>query len=603
MHPEVLRVYQALYRKYRPRCFSDVTGQEHITETLRQQMILGKLSHAYLFVGSRGTGKTTCAKILSCAANCLDPANGDACGKCASCVGIENGSILDVLELDAASNNGVDNIRALREEAVYTPALVKKRVYIVDEVHMLSSSAFNALLKILEEPPEHLIFILATTELHKVPATIMSRCQRFMFKRIQQDAIIARLNDIASKEGFTLTADAAEKLAALADGSMRDAISLFDQCATGSTVDLACVRDTIGLAGHQEIISIAGAVAKRDITSLLEMLDNMYQDGRDMVSLLNELSALMRNLLVYKLSPNSPLIGTNCSLSELSALSKKLPPERLFYTLEMIREALYGISRGGAVKLTTEMCLIKICSEGLSDETSALLSRIKKLEEQSVAQVASDLGNKTVESVKAAQPKLSAAAAEPEASEAPEAQTARETQTAQEAQTAREAPKTPDVQKAQETPAASEDTESVAHHISSPELQDGNIAAEYEQTESASGISNEAIDISSQYEESDFWQKIVGLLVNVPHVYSVVGDSLKVWGEMRDGFIIINADDMFTVNQISTDMFLASIKDSARKVLDREVPIRVEFCVSNERKMRSPDKLDPLRAIGNVQFE
>ena len=214
-------MYQALYRKWRPRTFDDVVGQAHITETLKRQVATGRLSHAYLFTGTRGTGKTTCAKILARAVNCEHPVDGNPCNACPSCLGIESGSILDVLELDAASNNGVDQVRALRDEAVYTPAAVRKRVYIVDEVHMLSTAAFNALLKILEEPPEHLMFILATTELHKVPATILSRCQRFSFKRITPQDIAARLLYVAGQEQIDLTADGAELLSRLADGAHR----------------------------------------------------------------------------------------------------------------------------------------------------------------------------------------------------------------------------------------------------------------------------------------------------------------------------------------------------------------------------------------------
>ena len=223
-------IYQALYRKYRPRTFDEVCGQEHITETLKAQVASGRLSHAYLFVGTRGTGKTTCAKILAKAVNCLHPVDGNPCGECAACRGIDEGSVLDVVEIDAASNNGVENVRALREEAVFSPASVKKRVYIIDEVHMLSTAAFNALLKILEEPPEHLMFILATTELRKVPGTILSRCQRYSFRRLDADVIAKRLNYIAAREGFDLTPEGAALLARLADGGMRDAISLLDQC-------------------------------------------------------------------------------------------------------------------------------------------------------------------------------------------------------------------------------------------------------------------------------------------------------------------------------------------------------------------------------------
>ena len=274
-------MYQALYRKYRPKTFDDVVGQEHITETLKKQVETGRLSRAYLFIGTRGTGKTTCAKILAKAVNCEHPVNGNPCNQCAACRGIDDGSILDVVELDAASNNGVDNVRALRDEAVFSPANVRKRVYIIDEVHMLSLSAFNALLKIIEEPPEHLLFILATTELHKVPATILSRCQRFAFRRIVPEDIVGRLNDIAYQESIELEPDAASFLARLADGGLRDAVSLLDQCASAAqgavTVDEAC--KVLGLAGARQTAALMEAVGRHDAAAALSILNTQYAEG------------------------------------------------------------------------------------------------------------------------------------------------------------------------------------------------------------------------------------------------------------------------------------------------------------------------------------
>jgi len=364
-------MYQALYRKYRPRIFRDVAGQEHITDTLLRQLITGRLSHAYLFVGTRGTGKTTCAKILSRAVNCLSPSEGEPCNKCTACVGIEDGSILDVLELDAASNNSVDNVRALRDEAVYSPAAVNKRVYIVDEVHMLSISAFNALLKILEEPPEHILFILATTELHKVPATIQGRCQKFSFKRITPAVLADRLSLISTNEELSLTTEAAEKLSILADGSMRDAISLLDQCAYNGTIDLPRILDTLGMVGQQEVVSIVGHVIKPDIISAFSVLDDLYRDGRDMASLLNEMTSLIRDLLVYKLSPDSDLLlSVTYSHSDLLALSKKTTHKQLFHCLDVLKTAFTSLGRSGASKLTVEICLIKMCEFNFDNDTA-----------------------------------------------------------------------------------------------------------------------------------------------------------------------------------------------------------------------------------------
>ena len=266
-------MYQALYRKWRPKTFDDVVGQSAITETLKRQVADGRLSHAYLFTGTRGTGKTTCAKILAKAVNCEHPVNGNPCNACPSCLGIESGGFLDVLELDAASNNGVEQIRALRDEAVYAPANVKKRVYIVDEVHMLSTSAFNALLKILEEPPEHLMFILATTELHKVPATILSRCQRFSFRRITPEDVQQRLCYVAQQEQIDLRDDGAELLSRLADGALRDGLSLLDQCAAaGGVIDAAAVLNTLGLAGNLQTAQLMRLILSEDAQGAL-MLD------------------------------------------------------------------------------------------------------------------------------------------------------------------------------------------------------------------------------------------------------------------------------------------------------------------------------------------
>ena len=279
-------MYQALYRKWRSRTFDEVVGQDHVTQTLKRQVQTGRLSHAYLFTGTRGTGKTSCAKLLARAVNCQNPQNGNPCNSCPACRGIENGSILDVLELDAASNNRVDDIRAILDEAVYNPAAVKKRVYIIDEVHMLTPQSFNALLQTLEEPPEHLMFILATTEVHKIPATIKSRCQQFAFKRIQAPDIAAHLNKVAQAEGIALSSGGADLIARLADGGMRDALSLLDQCSSGGgAVDEARIYDVLGLAGNVEAAALMQYVAEGDSAAVLKQLDRLYAGGREMSAL------------------------------------------------------------------------------------------------------------------------------------------------------------------------------------------------------------------------------------------------------------------------------------------------------------------------------
>ena len=377
-------MYQALYRKWRPRTFDDVVGQAHITETLKRQVATGRLSHAYLFTGTRGTGKTTCAKILARAVNCEHPVDGNPCNACPSCLGIESGSILDVLELDAASNNGVDQVRALRDEAVYTPAAVRKRVYIVDEVHMLSTPAFNALLKILEEPPEHLMFILATTELHKVPATIKSRCQQFSFKRILPGQIAQRLGYVAGQEGIDLTGEGAALLARLADGGMRDALSLLDQCAgAGQRVDEQEILDTLGLAGNLETARLMGLIAAHDTAGALETLGRLYGNGKDVSSVLEELSSLARDLLLRKTAPQggTALLTGGYDGNTMRSLGEQFTAPRLLQILKLLQSTLPELARSSSRRTDAELCLIRLCDERLDDSAAGLAARVARLEE------------------------------------------------------------------------------------------------------------------------------------------------------------------------------------------------------------------------------
>ena len=378
-------MYQALYRKWRPRTFDDVVGQEHITETLKRQIAANRLSHAYLFTGTRGTGKTTCAKILSRAVNCEHPVNGNPCNQCPACLGIESGSILDVLELDAASNNGVDQVRALRDEAVYSPAAVRKRVYIVDEVHMLSTAAFNALLKILEEPPEHLLFILATTELHKVPATIKSRCQQFSFKRILPTEISARLNHVCAHEGIALSTDASALLARLADGGLRDALSLLDQCTGYSeTVDVPQVLDALGLAGNIETARMLQQIAKGDTAAALENLSRLYASGKELRSLLGELSSLCRDLLIRKTAPQggAALLTGGYDEATMRILGELLPPARLLQMLTVLQDTAARLKESSNSRTDVELCLIRLCDETLDGSVTGLTARLERLEQR-----------------------------------------------------------------------------------------------------------------------------------------------------------------------------------------------------------------------------
>jgi len=377
-------VYQALYRKWRPKTFSDVIGQAHITETLKRQVAEGRTSHAYLFTGTRGTGKTTCAKILAKAVNCEDPQDGDPCNRCPSCLGIENGTFLDVLELDAASNNGVDQVRALRDEAIYSPANVKKRVYIVDEVHMLSVAAFNALLKILEEPPEHLVFILATTELHKVPATILSRCQRYSFKRILPREVAGRLSYVARQEGIDLHADGAELLSRLADGALRDGLSLLDQCAAaGGAIDGAAVLDVLGLAGNLQTAQLMEHILQRNAQSALLLLNQLYDGGKDVGAVLSELSVLTRDLLLRRTAPEggAALLSGGYDSAALDKLQKDASGSRLLYLATTLQRASADLYYSSNRRTDAELCLLRLCDESLSGDLTALTARIQKLED------------------------------------------------------------------------------------------------------------------------------------------------------------------------------------------------------------------------------
>ena len=378
-------MYQALYRKWRPKTFDDVVGQAHITDTLKRQVDANRLSHAYLFTGTRGTGKTTCAKILAKAVNCESPVSGNPCNLCPSCVGIESASILDVLELDAASNNGVDQVRSLRDEAIYTPAAVKKRVYIIDEVHMLSTPAFNALLKILEEPPAHLMFILATTELHKVPATIKSRCQQFAFKRIHPSEITSHLHKIAAEEGIRLSPEAATLLARLAEGGLRDALSLLDQCIGGGK-DLieADILHVLGLTGNVETARLMNLICKADTVGALEQIGKLYRDGKDMAALLGELSTLARDLLIRKTAANTgdTLLAGGYEERILSHLTEEISAPDLVQMLGILQTASAELYRSSNRRTDVELCVIRLCEKSLATTPEALVSRIQRLEAQ-----------------------------------------------------------------------------------------------------------------------------------------------------------------------------------------------------------------------------
>ncbi len=376
-------MYQALYRKYRPLTFSDVVGQEHIVKTLRAQIADGNVSHAYLFCGTRGTGKTSCAKILARAVNCGSPADGDPCNDCPQCRGILNESTMDVVEIDAATNTGVGDVRELREELIYAPAAVKYRVYIIDEVHMLSNQAFNALLKTLEEPPEHVIFVLATTEIHKIPATILSRCQRFDFKRLTPELIAGRLTYVAEQEGFTLEPDAASLLSRLADGAMRDGLSLLDRCRDGNQpVTLSRVEQIVGVCGSEQLMDAVKLAWKRDASGLLKFYKNARERYAGPAQLFADLSALLRDLLICSVSEN-PGELIECDAKELQqkiTLSRELPTAVIMRMMRTLQTGIWELSRTADKSLLAEMTLISLCREELGEDIASLSARIARLE-------------------------------------------------------------------------------------------------------------------------------------------------------------------------------------------------------------------------------
>ena len=381
-----MSAYQALYRKYRPQTFDDVSGQMAVTQTLKTQITSGRMSHAYLFTGSRGTGKTSCAKILAKAVNCLNPDNGNPCNCCPACRSIDSGSCMDVLEIDAASNNGVDNVRDLRDDAVYTPSEVKMRVYIIDEVHMLSISAFNALLKIIEEPPAHLLFILATTELHKVPATILSRCQRFSFRRISQEDIAARLQYVAYQENIDLDDSAARVLSRLADGGMRDGLSLLDQCASATTGELTAERvyACLGIAGEQTCGELMGYIASHNTKAALELFNRLYTEGKDLSAMLDEMACLTRDLLVMKTAGNAgiTMLSGVASDQKVLELTRALGSAELVRIMNLLQTTLSGFTRSASRRLDAELCIVELCQPELSLDAKALNARLTRLEEQ-----------------------------------------------------------------------------------------------------------------------------------------------------------------------------------------------------------------------------
>ena len=376
-------MYRVLYRKWRPAVFTDVSGQEHITSTLQNEVSSGRLNHAYLFTGSRGTGKTTCAKILAKAVNCLNPQNGNPCGECEICKGIDDGSILDIVEMDAASNRKIDDIRQIIDEVQFKPAKCKYRVYIVDEVHMLTTEAFNALLKTLEEPPEHVIFILATTEVHKLPQTIRSRCQRFDFHRIPPKAIADRVEYVVSQENAEITESAALMLASVADGALRDALSLLDSClAVSSHIDEEVVRNAAGLVSKTYLFELAAAIINKNPTRSLEIIDRLYSESKDMARLCDELVEHFRALMLIKTikNPRDILIMSDDEFEQAVTQSDYLSLADIVFYMDVLSRAYQRMRRGTGDRTELEMALVKLSASELDGTIEALTARVTALE-------------------------------------------------------------------------------------------------------------------------------------------------------------------------------------------------------------------------------
>ena len=378
-------MYQALYRKYRPKVFKDVIGQPHVTVTLQNELLSGRIGHAYLFIGSRGTGKTTCAKIFAKAVNCMNLDEGNPCGECDLCREIDAGEVMDIVELDAASNNGVNDIRDICESAIFTPAKAKYRVYIIDEVHMLSPGAFNALLKTLEEPPAHVIFILATTEVHKIPATILSRCQRFEFHKISANDIAKRLEYVAEQENADIEKNAALLIAKISDGAMRDALAILDKCiGVSKKITVEIVSKTVGIASQEQVYEIIEAILKESPEIALAAVDNFDKHSKDMSRLTFELISNFRNIMLIKTlkSAQNLLIISDEDYKKLKDLAEKVTLETIIFIMDTLQQSFEKMSKGCDAKTELEMCLVKLCSPKLNYSNEAIVNRIDKLERE-----------------------------------------------------------------------------------------------------------------------------------------------------------------------------------------------------------------------------
>ena len=559
-----------------------MVGQPHITETLKQQVRTGRLSHAYLFIGTRGTGKTTCAKILAKAVNCEHPVNGNPCNCCAACRGIDDGSVLDVVELDAASNNGVDNVRALRDEAVFSPANVKKRVYIVDEVHMLSMSAFNALLKILEEPPAHLMFILATTELHKVPATILSRCQRHSFKRIAPDEIAGRLNFVAQQEQLDLRPDAAMLLARLANGGMRDALTLLDQCSGSEHITQETVLSAMGLAGTLRTGALLQAAAAGDTALALERFRALWQDGKDPAALLDELAGLMRDALMRAVAPKGgdALLSGAYDTATLDRFVSALGPGRLISGITTIQDTLSAMAQTADTRLAAELCIIRLSRPQLQDNLNGLSARVTALENGAAPAAVIQAAPAPTPAFEPAPEQQAAPAAAIDDPPAPEAPPLEE-----------ERPPFPEEPPVQFDPSPLEPAP-----IPEPEP----VPAPEERPVPAPATHGSP---APEAPKGDLWERICADLNGQMPVasYKLLQDPLQVSPSFEGDTLRIRLDKSFAAMLFNTPAVSELIRGAASRCAGR--PIRVEMVEVDAREQINRRSIDELARFGNVTIK
>ena len=561
-------MYQALYRKWRPSTFAEVSGQPHVTLTLLNELKSGRISHAYLFTGSRGTGKTSCAKILAKAVNCENPVDGEPCCACEMCRSAENGDAPDIIEIDAASNNGVDNIRDIREEVNLSPFRGKFRVYIIDEVHMLSTGAFNALLKTLEEPPAHVIFILATTEVHKLPATVLSRCQRFDFKRISPENISDRLKVIAQGEGFNITDDAAALIARLADGGMRDAVSLLDRCcARGADIDTSTVSSAAGIAGTMHLFSLSQQIAARDTSACLTLVNTLHREACDIESLCSELTYHFRNLMVAKTvgDCSSLITAAPDEIRDLKERASAFRLSKILSCLDILEETLRSMKGASNKKILLESAVIRMCADSKApqepgEDISDLKLRITELE-----QALSALRNGTAAAAPAPPPE------KPAESPVPSPQKKAETEPEPEKQAEQKLPGTPAPEKEPEAPA------------SQPEVPEKTGTAEFMQ-----------------------WAEVLEIVKkrDVPLYYMLKSTSSYIKDDIN---LVIRTDNQQLFHFI-TEKDTSHAKElsaAVTSVTGKKYKLRIDDKSGGEKKKKSPleDLKDKINTFNNSQEE